>query len=109
MVIKHYTVEEMGQTFDDYPGFQPKTTPAQRFATQCTYCQNPLGINCQTVNYIRFPFNDTCNIINKGLNYYTTTKNQLELIVSEDKLHSQKYIIHLLTYFHNTHKINAIY
>ena len=27
----------MGGNFDDYPGFQPKTTPAQRYATQCTY------------------------------------------------------------------------
>jgi hypothetical protein len=26
----------MGQNFDDYLGFQPKTTPAQRYATQCT-------------------------------------------------------------------------
>jgi hypothetical protein len=29
----------MGQNFDDYPGFQPKATPAQRYATQCT-CYN---------------------------------------------------------------------
>ena len=27
----------MGPNFDDYPSFQPKTTPAQRYATQCTY------------------------------------------------------------------------
>ena len=28
----------MGRNFDDCPGFQPKTTPAQRYnATQCTY------------------------------------------------------------------------
>ena len=26
----------MGRHFDDYPGFQPKTTPAQRYATQRT-------------------------------------------------------------------------
>ena len=25
----------MGQDFDDYPGFQPKTTPAQKYVTQC--------------------------------------------------------------------------
>ena len=25
----------MGRNFDDYSGFQPKTTPAQRYATQC--------------------------------------------------------------------------
>ena len=24
-------------TKDDYPGFQPKTTPAQKFATLCMY------------------------------------------------------------------------
>ena len=54
-------------------------------------------------------FNDTCHTMKKGLNYYTITKNQLELIVSKDKHHSQKYIIHLLTYFHKTDKINAIY
>ena len=29
--------ETEGSNFDDYPGFQPKTTPAQRYATQCTY------------------------------------------------------------------------
>ena len=27
----------MGQNFDDYPGFQPKTTPAQTYATQFTH------------------------------------------------------------------------
>ena len=25
----------LGRKFDDYPGFQPKTAPAQRYATQC--------------------------------------------------------------------------
>ena len=25
----------MGRNFDDYPSFQPKTAPAQRYATQC--------------------------------------------------------------------------
>ena len=30
-------VARMGRNFYDYPGFQPKTTPAQRYATQRTY------------------------------------------------------------------------
>ena len=27
----------MGKNLDDNPGFQPKATPAQKYATQCTY------------------------------------------------------------------------
>ena len=27
----------MGRNFDDYPNFQPQTTPAQRYATQCIF------------------------------------------------------------------------
>ena len=30
------------ENFDDYPGFQPKTTPAQRYATQCKSCHESL-------------------------------------------------------------------
>ena len=36
-LVKVSWVARMGQTFDDYPGFQPKTTPAQRYATQSTF------------------------------------------------------------------------
>ena len=36
MIMAHQ-VERMGRNFDSYPGFQPKTTPAQRYATQCMY------------------------------------------------------------------------
>ena len=32
----------MGRKFDDYPGFHPKTTPAQRYATQCNNKKNIL-------------------------------------------------------------------
>ena len=32
-----YKVEWMGLNFDDYPGFQPKITPTQRYSTQFTY------------------------------------------------------------------------
>ena len=28
---------EISQHFDDYPGFQPKTTPAQKYAIQCSH------------------------------------------------------------------------
>ena len=31
--VKVSWVARMGQNCDDYPGFQPKTTPAQRYAT----------------------------------------------------------------------------
>ena len=44
--VNIYRVARMGQNFDDYPGFQPKTTPVQRYATQCIYIfwltMNPL-------------------------------------------------------------------
>ena len=33
--IKISWVARMGQNFHDYSGFQPKTTPVQRYATQC--------------------------------------------------------------------------
>ena len=33
--VKVSWVARMGPNFNDYPGFQPKTTPAQRYATQC--------------------------------------------------------------------------
>ena len=36
-IMKIYRVEWMGLNFDDYPGFQPKITPAQRYATQSMY------------------------------------------------------------------------
>ena len=35
--VKVSWVARMGRHFDDNSGFQPKTTPAQRYATQCTY------------------------------------------------------------------------
>jgi hypothetical protein len=38
----------MGQHFDDYSGFQPKTTPLQRYATQCTYIMIPKFPNILT-------------------------------------------------------------
>ena len=41
-LIFHTTYDEteiigMGRNFDDYPGFQPKTTPAQTYATLRKY------------------------------------------------------------------------
>ena len=35
--VQIYRVEQMGQNFDDYPGFQTKATPTKRYATQWTY------------------------------------------------------------------------
>jgi hypothetical protein len=32
--VNIYRVARMSWNFDDYPGFQPKTTPVQRYATQ---------------------------------------------------------------------------
>ena len=37
MSVKNYRVEWMGFNFYDYPGFQPKIKPAQRYATQYNY------------------------------------------------------------------------
>ena len=34
--VNIYTVARVGRNFDDYSGFQPKTTTAQRYAKQCT-------------------------------------------------------------------------
>ena len=35
--VNIYRVVRMGWNSDDYPDFQPKTTPAERYATQCIY------------------------------------------------------------------------
>ena len=34
--LKFSWAARMDRNFDDYPGFQPKTTPAWRYAAQCT-------------------------------------------------------------------------
>ena len=51
-------VARMGRNFDDYPGFQPKTTPAQRYATQCMYLYSYLNYGCpRPGSDFRFEFN----------------------------------------------------
>jgi hypothetical protein len=43
----------MGQNFDDYTGFQPKTTPAQRNATQCTKNLADHGEHIRSIRQIK--------------------------------------------------------
>ena len=53
----------MGQNFDDYSSFQPKTTPAQRYATQCSYSngfnmkiKDPIPENLVLCNKVHMKF-----------------------------------------------------
>ena len=45
LLIKVSWVEWMGRNFNDYPGFQPKTTPAQRCATSVLFWPQRVGFD----------------------------------------------------------------
>ena len=42
--VNIYRIARVDPNLDDYPGFQPKTTPASRYATQCKAFSNVLHV-----------------------------------------------------------------